>query len=265
MQMWECSLSHQLVLHRLYWNGSEICWNWDNGTFLIPNSSSHSPAQLLLGPDGCPAGERWTESSWGSLFPWWLCLSKRVMGQKGGGGETEWSRERKSKRRKRAGLRRKINGPQFQSEIISYFSCLTYVLTHFSIEKLFNEFSFPSAPARVYLSALLPLSDSQLPRRQGHSRRGTPLLRSHWLCLTPSNTGPSLLSHFLLSVLDDEDCSAAPAQMSEDNKKKAPLSLSLPLCVSGSLSSLFLVVNCAGSHELSFFNFIKFVCSLCSR
>lgn len=96
-----------------------------------------------------------------------------------------------------------------------------------------------------YLSTLFPLSDSQLPQRQGHSRQGTPLLRSHSLALTPSPTSPSLLSHFFLSVLDDEDCSAAaPAQMRED-QNTAPLSLFRPsLCLSLAFFYVCLVVNC---------------------
>lgn len=49
-------------------------------------SPSSSPVQLPLGPGGCPVGERWTVSSWGSQFPWWICLSKRRTGRRGGGG-----------------------------------------------------------------------------------------------------------------------------------------------------------------------------------
>lgn len=91
MQMWKCCLAvDQPILHQLYWNQS-LRWNWDHEISLIPNWFSCSPARLLLGPGACPARERWTESFWGSQFPWWLCLSKRVTGQKGGGGGGEWS------------------------------------------------------------------------------------------------------------------------------------------------------------------------------
>ncbi len=57
---------------------------------LLPFSSpSPSPVRLPLGPGGCPAGGRWTVSSWGSRFPWWLCLSKRRTGRRGQGEEEE--------------------------------------------------------------------------------------------------------------------------------------------------------------------------------
>lgn len=49
------------------------------------------PVQLPLGLGGCPVKERWTVSSWGSLFPWWHCLSVR---------RTGWRRGRNDPRKK---------------------------------------------------------------------------------------------------------------------------------------------------------------------
>lgn len=254
MQTWKCCLTvHQPFLHQLYWNQS-FCWNWDNEISFIPNWFSGSPARLLLGPGGCPAEERWTESFWGSRFPWWLCLPKGDGTKRRKRRRTEWSKQRQSKRRVRSSgsetEKKNKCAPHSKWDyfllFLSYLCFNTFFLDADALQLILTLFFSPVSTCLClyYLSTLLSLSDSH-PQRQGHSRRGTPLLCSYSLCLTPSHTSPSLLSHFFLSVLDDGDYSAAaPAQMREDKILPSLFlslsSLSLRCCVSVSLLLLFL-------------------------
>lgn len=127
--------------------------------------SSCSPARLLLGPGGCPAEERWTESSWGSRFPWWLLSVKKGNGTKRRRRRTEGSTQRQSKRRIRSsGRESEMNNkwaPGLKWDycllVLSGLCFSTFFgLRSSSIDSTPFFFSFPSAPARV--STISPLS-----------------------------------------------------------------------------------------------------------
>lgn len=223
---------------------------------------------VLLLTCSAASGSRWV-SSRGTVN--WIFLGLPVsmvaLSVKKGDGtkrrrrrRTDWSKQRQSVREKEG---KRLNewdygdqkmGSSLQVRLFFYFFlsylCFnTFFLDWEALRLILLSFFSPvsTCSCLYYLSTLLPLSDSQLPQRQGHSRRGTPLLHSHLLCLSPSHTSPSLLSHFFLSVLDDEDCSAAAlAQMREDNKNPPPppAPVSLFCCKS-------FMVTCAFIFQLS--------------
>lgn len=173
----------------------------------LPTSpSSLLPVQLPLGPGGCPAGERWTVSSWGSQFPLWHGVSGQGgrIRMKEGGWRAQWSwltnqisvlRERKQ-----------------QQLIIWLFIWLCsllcfHLLSHFSpmaslFGTLFLLYRFSSILGTCWcLCSSLPLLPFCLSRltalRQGHSGLGTPLLHSHSLWPTPFHTKSLPLLTFL--------------------------------------------------------------------
>lgn len=170
-------------------------------------SAPSLPVRLPLGLGGCPVEGRWTVSSWGSQFPWWHSLSERRTRWSGGGNDPK---EENPHKRRRVKLSVKVAEKEDRCALYSSlmkknwiilflshnFLLCTFIFNTFPWFSCFSTAYFCSTPFLFFVIlstcwcvcsgfTILPLSLSWLSAlRQGHSRLGTPLLRSHLLCRT---------------------------------------------------------------------------------